>query len=105
MAVSRKPRRVRPSGARVDELCGSLAQRLVPPMPGSAVWGWVGQLMETRFGTFLQFDRFRVTKAVVFDEIYYGGDAWAILNHGVEITHVKNADALLAEGKTNILAG
>ena len=105
MAVSRKPRRVRPSGARVDELCGSLAQRLVPPMPGSAVWGWVGPLLVTLFGAFLRFDRLSVPKAVVFDETYYVGDAWAILNHGVEITHVKNADALLAEGKTNILAG
>ena len=38
-------------------------------------------------------------KAVVFDETYYVGDAWAILDHGVEITHVKNADALLAERK------
>ena len=105
MAVSRKPRRVRPSGARVDELCGSLAQRLVPPMPGSAVWGWAGPLLVTLFGAFLRFDRLSVPQAVVFDETYYVGDAWAILHHGVEITHVKNADALLAEGKTNILAG
>src|ERR1700683_2916197 len=104
MAVSQKPRRVRLSGAR-GELCGSLAQRLVPPMPGSAVWGWVGPLLVTLFGAFLRFDRLSVPKAVVFDETYYVGDAGAILNHGVEITHVKNADALLAEGKTNILAG
>src|ERR1700683_2169151 len=104
MAVSQKPRRVRLSGARV-EWCGSLAQRLVPPMPGSAVWGWVGPLLVTLFGAFLRFDRLSVPKAVVFDETYYVGDAGAILNHGVEITHVKNADALLAEGKTNILAG
>ena len=99
MAVSRKPRRVRPSGARVDELCGSLAQRLVPPMPGSALWGWAGPFLVTLFGAFLRFNRLSVPHAVLFDETYYVPDAYGILRHGVEIDHVSNVNALLTRGK------
>ena len=105
MAASQKAHSVREADGRVDELHDSLAQRLPPPMPGSAVWGWAGPLLVTLFGAFLRFDRLSVPKAVVFDETYYVGDAWGILKHGVEIEHVTNADALLAQGKANILAG
>ena len=105
MAASQKAHSVREADGRVDELHDSLAQRLPPPMPGSAVWGWAGPLLVTLFGAFLRFDRLSVPKAVVFDETYYVGDAWGILKHGVEIEHVTNADALLAQGNANILAG
>jgi dolichyl-phosphate-mannose-protein mannosyltransferase len=74
-------------------------------VPGSAFWGWAGPLLITALGAFLRFNRLSVPKAVVFDETYYVGDAWAILQHGVEINHVKNANALLAAGSTKILAG
>ena len=77
----------------------------MPPMPGSALWGWAGPLLITLFGAFLRFSRLGLPKAVVFDETYYVGDAWAILRHGVEIVHVKNANALLLRGNTHILAG
>src|ERR1700728_2753441 len=103
MAVSQEPRKVRLSGARA-ELCGSLAQRLVPRMPGSPVWGWVGPLLVTLFGAFLRFYRLSTPKAVVFDETYYAVAAYGILRHGVEINHVSTADTLLVQGKTNILA-
>jgi dolichyl-phosphate-mannose-protein mannosyltransferase len=76
----------------------------VPPMPGSRVWGWVGPLLITAFGAFLRFYRLSTPKAVVFDETYYVGDAYGILRHGVEINHAANADTLLTQGKTNILA-
>src|SRR5450755_660958 len=78
---------------------------MVPPMPGSAFWGWAGPLLVTLLGAFLRFNRLSVPKAVVFDETYYVGDAWGILKHGVEIEHVKNANALLVGGSTHILAG
>jgi dolichyl-phosphate-mannose-protein mannosyltransferase len=81
-----------------------LADRLAPPIPGSPVWGWVGPLLVTLFGAFLRFYRLGTPKAVVFDETYYVGDAYGILRHGVEINHVSNADTLLVQGKTNILA-
>jgi dolichyl-phosphate-mannose--protein O-mannosyl transferase len=77
--------------------------RLVQPIPGSPVWGWVGPLLVTALGAFLRFYRLGTPKTIVFDETYYVGDGYGILRHGVEINHLKNADALLAQGKTNIL--
>ncbi|HEX3489323.1 MAG TPA: phospholipid carrier-dependent glycosyltransferase, partial [Streptosporangiaceae bacterium] len=82
-----------------------LLQRMVPPMPGSVAWGWAGPLLVTLFGALLRFDNLSAPKAVVFDETYYVGDAWAILQHGVEINHVKNANELLVRGSTHILHG
>jgi dolichyl-phosphate-mannose-protein mannosyltransferase len=81
-----------------------LRDRLVPPIPGSAAWGWAGPLLVTAFGTFLRFDRLSTPPSIVFDETYYVGDAYGILRHGVEINHVKNINTLLAQGKTNIFA-
>jgi dolichyl-phosphate-mannose-protein mannosyltransferase len=82
---------------------GGLRQRMVPPIPGSAWLSWAGPALITVFGAFLRFYRLGVPHGVVFDETYYVGDAYGILRHGVEINHVKNADALLAHGSTNIL--
>jgi dolichyl-phosphate-mannose--protein O-mannosyl transferase len=81
-----------------------LRDRLVPPIPGSVLWGWLGPLLVTALGTFLRFDRLSTPPSVVFDETYYVGDAYGILRHGVEISHVKNINTLLAQGKTNIFA-
>ncbi len=93
-----------PVAAEQSSRAASGADRLVPPIPGSRVWGWAGPLLITALGAFLRFYRLGTPKAVVFDETYYVGDAYGILRHGVEINHVKNADALLVQGKTNILA-
>jgi dolichyl-phosphate-mannose-protein mannosyltransferase len=76
-----------------------------PQIPGSRVWGWAGPLLVTALGTWLRFSRLSAPRSIVFDETYYVGDAWGILRHGVEINHARNADALLAGGRTtNILA-
>jgi dolichyl-phosphate-mannose--protein O-mannosyl transferase len=78
---------------------------MVPPMPGSALWGWAGPLLVTVFGAFLRFDRLSLPHAVLFDETYYVPDAYGILRHGVEIDHVRNVNTLLAQGSTRILEG
>jgi len=93
-----------PAAAQQAGRAGGLAGRLAPPIPGSPFWGWAGPLLVTALGAFLRFYRLGTPRAVVFDETYYVGDAYGILRHGTEINHVKNADALLAHGKTNILA-
>ena len=93
-----------PVAAEHSSRAASGADRLVPPIPGSRVWGWAGPLLITALGAYLRFYRLGMPKAIVFDETYYVGDAYGILRHGTEINHVKNADALLVQGKTNILA-
>ena len=91
------------AAAEMTSRAFDLTRRLAPPIPGSAVWGWAGPLLVTAFGTYLRLDRLSVPPSIVFDETYYVGDAYGILRHGVEINHVKNANTLLAQGKTNIL--
>ena len=93
-----------PAAAEQASWAAGLADRLVPPIPGSRVWGWAGPLLVTALGAFLRFYRLGTPKAVVFDETYYVGDAYGILQHGVEINHKANADQLLVQGKTDILA-
>jgi dolichyl-phosphate-mannose-protein mannosyltransferase len=96
-----------PAIAAADERAGAdpIRARLVPPLPGSAAWGWIGPLLVTALGGFLRFYRLGVPHGVVFDETYYVPDAYSILRHGVEYKHVSNVDALLARGSTHILTG
>jgi dolichyl-phosphate-mannose--protein O-mannosyl transferase len=86
------------TGARL----AALRARLVPPMPGSAFWGWAGPLLVTVFGAFLRFDRLGDPHAVIFDETYYVPDALGILRYGVEHNYVSNRNALLARGDPHI---
>jgi dolichyl-phosphate-mannose-protein mannosyltransferase len=82
-----------------------LRDRLVTRIPGGTWPGWAGPLLVTLFGAFLRFDRLSVPHGVVFDETYYVPDAYGILKHGVEISHVRNSDSLLAHGGTHLLLG
>src|SRR5690348_6580446 len=75
-----------------------LRARLVSPLPDDRPWGWLGPLLVTAFGTFLRFNRLRVPRALIFDETYYVKDAWSILNHGVELTLVNNANTIIQAG-------
>src|SRR5271166_2663782 len=81
-----------------------LRARLASPMPDDGLWGWLGPLLVTAFGAFLRFSRLRVPRALIFDETYYAKDAWSILNHGVELNLVSNANDLIQAGHTNIFA-
>src|SRR5690242_10986004 len=81
-----------------------LRARLVSPLPDDRPWGWLGPLLVTAFGTFLRFNRLRVPRALIFDETYYVKDAWSILQHGVELNLVPNANAIIQAGHTNIFA-
>ncbi len=73
-------------------------------MPDDGWWGWLGPLLVTAFGTFLRFNRLRVPRALIFDETYYAKDAWSILNHGVELNLVSNANDIIQAGHANIFA-
>jgi dolichyl-phosphate-mannose-protein mannosyltransferase len=71
-------------------------------MPGSAVWGWIGPLLVTAFGTFLRFNRLSVPPSIVFDETYYVPDALGILKFGTEHNYSSHRNALLARGDPHI---
>ena len=90
--------------AGVSETRPSLRQRLVPPMPGSRLWGWIGPLLVTGFAAYLRFDRLSDPRSIVFDETYYVKDAYGILHYGVEHNLVHNTDAMVAAGQTHIFA-
>jgi dolichyl-phosphate-mannose-protein mannosyltransferase len=78
----------------------ALASRLVPPMPGSRAWGWIGPLLVTAFGSYLRFFRLSVPPSIVFDETYYVPDALGILRYGTEHNYIANRNGLLARGDT-----
>jgi dolichyl-phosphate-mannose-protein mannosyltransferase len=92
------------AGAAAGVDAAGIRARMVPPMPGSAVWGWVGPLLVTVFGGFLRFSRLGVPHAVIFDETYYVPDALGILRFGVEHNYVPGRNALLARGDGHIFA-
>jgi len=73
-------------------------------MPGSALWGWLGPLLVTAFGTFLRFNQLNVPDKVIFDETYYVPDALGILRYGVEHNYVSARNSLLVRGDTHIFS-
>ncbi|MGI8449351.1 MAG: dolichyl-phosphate-mannose--protein mannosyltransferase [Streptosporangiaceae bacterium] len=87
--------------ATTDQPSGLLA-RMVPPMPGSALWGWLGPLLVTAFGAFLRFNQLNVPDKVIFDETYYVPDALGILRYGVEHNYVSARNSMLVRGNTHI---
>jgi dolichyl-phosphate-mannose-protein mannosyltransferase len=82
----------------------ALRARMVPPMPGSRFWGWLGPLLVFAFGTFLRFDRLAVPHAVIFDETYYVPDAYGILRFGVEHNYIATRNTLIARGDPHFFA-
>jgi dolichyl-phosphate-mannose-protein mannosyltransferase len=94
--------RVEPAPEETSARLATLRARLVPPMPGSAFWGWAGPLLVTAFGTFLRFDRLSDPHAVIFDETYYVPDALGILRFGVEHNYAATHNSLLVRGDPHI---
>jgi dolichyl-phosphate-mannose--protein O-mannosyl transferase len=96
--------RTGPPAADTSDRHPPLPARLLPPLPGSAAWGWIGPLLVTAFGTFLRFDRLSVPHAVIFDETYYVPDAFGILRYGVEHNYVRSRNLMIAHGNTHIFS-
>jgi dolichyl-phosphate-mannose-protein mannosyltransferase len=65
--------------------------RLVTPMPGDRLLGWLLPLAVTGFAAFTRFYRLGTPKALVFDEVYYAHDSWNLWRHGVELTNGNSA--------------
>ncbi|WP_101788118.1 dolichyl-phosphate-mannose--protein mannosyltransferase [Nonomuraea indica] len=80
----------------------SVRDRLVPPMRGSELWGWLGPLLVMVFGGVLRFVNLGHPRAVVFDETYYAKDAFSLITWLVERVTIKDADKALLAGNTDI---
>ena len=74
-----------PAAGGTAERIAVLRARLLTPMPGDRLWGWIAPLLVTVFAGWLRFNRLSVPNSVDFDETYYAKDAWSILKHG-EVT-------------------
>jgi dolichyl-phosphate-mannose--protein O-mannosyl transferase len=59
-------------------------EKLGETIPGSALWGWIGPLLVMAVGGVLRFLRLDLPHTIVFDEVYYAKDAWALKLWGVE---------------------
>jgi dolichyl-phosphate-mannose-protein mannosyltransferase len=82
-----------------------LRARLMTPMPGDRLWGWIGPLLVTLFAGFLRFNRLSVPNSIMFDETYYAKDAWSILKHGVEWNWIANPTSNPDFVNNQIIAG
>ncbi|SDJ51107.1 Dolichyl-phosphate-mannose-protein mannosyltransferase [Nonomuraea maritima] len=91
-----------PDDGESRRAAGSVRLRMVPPMRGSVLWGWIGPLLVTLFGGILRFVQLGHPKAVVFDETYYMKDAYSLINWGVERVTIKDADKAILAGNTDI---
>ncbi|RVX44831.1 dolichyl-phosphate-mannose-protein mannosyltransferase [Nonomuraea polychroma] len=80
----------------------SVRDRVIPPMRGSVMWGWIGPLLVTLFGGVLRFMNLGHPKAVVFDETYYMKDSFSLITWGVERVTIKDADKAILAGNSNI---
>ena len=91
-------------GGTVERIA-ALRARLMTPMPGDRLWGWIGPLLVTAFAAILRFNRLSVPNAVIFDETYYAKDAWSILQHGVEWNWIGSPQVPADYVNNHIIAG
>ncbi|MGW0804125.1 dolichyl-phosphate-mannose--protein mannosyltransferase [Nonomuraea sp. NPDC002799] len=80
----------------------SVRERVIPPLRGSVLWGWIGPLLITVFGGVLRFVGLGHPSSVVFDETYYMKDSFSLITWGVERVTIKDADKAILAGKTDI---
>ncbi|TDC09723.1 phospholipid carrier-dependent glycosyltransferase [Nonomuraea longispora] len=88
------------AGDGQHETARSVRDRVLPPLRGSVMWGWLGPLLVTVFGGVLRFLDLGHPKAVVFDETYYMKDGYSLITWGVERVAVKDADKAIIAGDT-----
>ena len=64
--------------------------RLLRPIPGGRVAGWLGPLAVSLFAFFLRLHQLAVPGKAAFDEVYYACDAQMLLRYGYEHAHLKD---------------
>ncbi|WP_277050143.1 dolichyl-phosphate-mannose--protein mannosyltransferase [Ruania albidiflava] len=80
------------------EIRTSLEDRLLPPVPGSRLWGWIGALLVTAVAGVLRLVHLERPDRLVFDETYYVKQAYSLLTLGYEGTWNEEPDERFAAG-------
>ena len=75
----------------------------MPPCRRQRAVGLAGPLLVTAFGAFLRFNRLSMPRAVVFDETYYVGDAWASCGTASRSITSRTPTRCSSSGSTHIL--
>lgn len=88
-----------------DDAAARIRQRLVPPMPDSRLWGWLGPLAVTLLAGVLRFAHLARPHAFVFDETYYAKDAFSLRTFGYEAQFVQHADQMILKGNLDVFTG
>lgn len=80
----------------------AVRDRLVTPMPGDRVLGWMATLFVGAVAALLRFWDLGRPDRIVFDETYYVKDALALLRFGSERKTVEGADDMLLAGNLDV---
>jgi dolichyl-phosphate-mannose-protein mannosyltransferase len=74
------------AGAPALPVTAEQRRRLTPEMPSDGVssWLWAGAI--ALLAGIIRFTNLAHPKGVIFDEVYYRKDAWALLHHGYEVS-------------------
>ncbi|SEE94915.1 dolichyl-phosphate-mannose--protein mannosyltransferase [Ruania alba] len=78
------PREVDVAGRSAAEIEQSLIDRMLSPVAGSRLWGWVGALLVTAIAGVLRLVHLERPGRLVFDETYYVKQAYSLLTLGYE---------------------
>jgi dolichyl-phosphate-mannose-protein mannosyltransferase len=82
----------------------ALRARLVRPMPGDRLVGWLVTLGVGVVAGVLRMVELGRPHRFVFDETYYAKDAWSLLQWGYARSFVEAADARILEGDLDVFA-
>ncbi len=99
--VSRRwwhPRQVDVTGRSTTEIEQSLTDRLLNPVTGSRLWGWIGALLVTAVAAVLRLVHLERPARLVFDETYYVKQAYSLLTLGYEGDWNEEPDENFAAG-------
>jgi dolichyl-phosphate-mannose-protein mannosyltransferase len=83
-------------------------RRFLAPLPDDRLSSWVWTLAVTLLAGIVRFTNLAHPKGVIFDEVYYRKDAWALLHHGYELNQEGNGPGFVAHpplGKWCIAVG
>jgi dolichyl-phosphate-mannose--protein O-mannosyl transferase len=96
------------AGAAATPAGEALRRRFLAPQPADRLISWAWTLAITLLAGIVRFTNLSHPKGMIFDEVYYRKDAWALLHHGYELNPEGNGPGFVAHpplGKWCIAVG